>query len=108
MPIHVCLTRIVSQETPNLITFGATEYMDGALTLPVLRELLLRGTPSRGRGQPTRGRGLILEDINGSEAEDMARRRECKELEAVDLTGCVSPVFVNSLTVFVNTHAERS
>ena len=104
MPIHVCLTRIVSQETPNLITFGATEYMDGALTLPVLRELLLRGTPSRGRGQPTRGRGLILEDINGSEAEDMARRRECKELEAVDLTGCVSPVFVNALSIFVDTH----
>ncbi|KAH9043465.1 hypothetical protein EDB84DRAFT_1587309 [Lactarius hengduanensis] len=63
----------VSQESPNLITFGATEYMDGALTLP-------------GRGQPLRARFT------------------CKELEAVDFTGCVSPVFVNSLTVFVNTH----
>jgi hypothetical protein len=104
MPIYVCLTCIVSQETPNLITFGATEYMDGALTLPVLRELLLRGTPSRGRGQPIRGRGFIVEDVNGWEAEDIARRRECKELEAVDLTGCVSNVFVNSLTIFVNTH----
>jgi hypothetical protein len=102
LPIHVA--HIVSQETPNLITFGATEYMDGALTLPVLKELLLRGTPSRGRGQPIRGRGFAIEDINEWEAEHLARRRECKELEAVDLTGCVSPVFVNSLTVFVNTH----
>ena len=104
MPIHIRLTHIFSQETPNLITFGATEYMDGALTLPVLKELLLRGTPSRGRGQPIRGRGFVTEDVNEWEAEDVARRRECKELEAVDLTGCVSPVFVNSLTVFVNTH----
>ncbi|KAF8273269.1 hypothetical protein EI94DRAFT_1676809 [Lactarius quietus] len=94
----------VLKETPNLITFGATEYMDGALTLPVLKELLLRGTPSRGRGQPIRGRGFVVEDVNEWEAEDKARRHECKELEAVDLTGCVSPVFVNSLTVFVNTH----
>ncbi|KAI9461599.1 hypothetical protein BJY52DRAFT_1258825 [Lactarius psammicola] len=94
----------VLKESPNLITFGATEYMDGALTLPVLKELLLRGTPSRGRGQPLRGRGFTVEDVNEWEAENIARRRECKELEAVDLTGCVSPVFVNSLTVFVNTH----
>ncbi|KAH9068440.1 hypothetical protein EDB83DRAFT_2376531 [Lactarius deliciosus] len=94
----------VLKESPNLITFGATEYMDGALTLPVLKELLLRGAPSRGRGQPLRGRGLTVEDVNEWEAENRTRRRECKELEAVDLTGCVSPVFVNSLTVFVNTH----
>ncbi len=78
--------------------------MDGALTLPVLKELLLRGTPSRGRGQPIRGRGFLVEDVNECEAEDLARRRECKELEAIDLTGCVSPVFINALTVFVNTH----
>ncbi|KAH9003012.1 hypothetical protein EDB86DRAFT_3233334 [Lactarius hatsudake] len=94
----------VLKESPNLITFGATEYMDGALTLPVLKELLLRGTPSRGRGQPLRGRGFTVEDVNEWDAENITRRRECKELEAVDLTGCVSPVFVNSLTVFVNTH----
>jgi hypothetical protein len=94
---------LVPKETPNLITFGATEYMDGALTLPVLKELLLRGMPSRGRGQPLRGRGLMTEDAS-EDAEDMARRRECRELEAIDLTGCVSVVFVNALTDFVNTH----
>lgn len=98
-PAHLIL-----QETPNLTTFGATEYMDGALTLSVLKELLLRGTPSRARGQPLRGRGLVVDDAHDWEAEDIARRRECKELEAMDLTGCVSAVFVNALTEFVNTH----
>src|SRR5579863_9203445 len=77
--------------------------MDGALTLSVLKELLLRGTPSRGRGQPLRGRGLVVED-SSEDAEDVARRRECRELEAIDLTGCVSVVFVNALTDFVKTH----
>ncbi|KAI0264386.1 hypothetical protein BC834DRAFT_1027422 [Gloeopeniophorella convolvens] len=94
----------VLKEAPNLTSFGATEYMDGALTLSVLKELLLRGTPSRGRGQPIRGRGFVVEDPNDWDAEDIARRRECKELEAIDLTGCVSVVFVNALTDFVNTH----
>ena len=99
-------SHLVPKETPNLTTFGATEYMDGALSLPVLKELLLRGTPSRGRGQPLRGRGLVVEDVS-EDAEDIARRRECKELEAIDVTGCVSVVFVNALTDFVNTHMVR-
>jgi len=45
----------------------------------------------------------VVEDPS-EEAEDRARRRECKELEAIDVTGCVSVVFVNALTDFVNTH----
>jgi len=88
------------QEMPNLTEFGATEYMDGALTLPVLNELFLRGAPSRGRGRPSRGRALI----NDTEEEDRDRRRECLELEAIDFTGCVSGVFVNALSEFVVTH----
>jgi hypothetical protein len=95
---------IVLKETPNLTAFGATEYMDGALTLSVLKELLLRGTPSRAPGQPPRGRVFVVEDAPDWEAEDIARRRECKELQAIDLTGCISAVFVNALTDFVNTH----
>ncbi|KAF9468146.1 hypothetical protein BDZ94DRAFT_1184546 [Collybia nuda] len=94
----------VIKEMPNLTSFGATEYMDGALTLPVLNELFLRGAPSRGRGRPSRGRGFALVDAHDSEEEDRERRRECRDLEAVDLTGCVSAVFVNALTEFVNTH----
>jgi hypothetical protein len=89
---------------PNLIAFGATEYMDGALTLPVLNELFLRGAPSRGRGRPSRGRGSAVMDGIDAEEEDRERRRECRDLEAVDLTGCVSAVFVNALTEFVNAH----
>jgi len=90
---------------PNLTAFGATEYMDGALTLPVLNELFLRGAPSCGRGRPLRGRGVHPNDSDqDSEEEERERRRECKDLEAVDLTGCVSAVFVHALTEFVNAH----
>jgi len=98
--------RIVAilKEMPNLTTFGATEYMDGALTLPVLRELFLRGAPSRGRGRPSRGREWTNPDHNDAEEQDRERRRDCKDLEAVDLTGCISMVFVRSLNEFVNTH----
>ncbi|KAG6880130.1 hypothetical protein C0992_005837 [Termitomyces sp. T32_za158] len=90
---------------PNLATFGATEYMDGALTLPVLKELFLRGAPSRGRGRPSRGRSLVF-DVHDTEEEDRERRRECRDLEAADLTGCVSAVFVNALTEFVTTYLQ--
>ncbi|KAG8216359.1 hypothetical protein J3R82DRAFT_6440 [Butyriboletus roseoflavus] len=89
------------KEMPNLMAFGATEYMDGALTLPVLNELFLRGSPSCGRRRQSRGRGFNDSDPEGDERE---RRRDCKDLEAVDLTGCVSAVFVGALTEFVNTH----
>ncbi|KAF9476693.1 hypothetical protein BDN70DRAFT_811885 [Pholiota conissans] len=92
----------VLKEMPNLLTFGATEYMDGALTLQVLVELFLRGVPSGGRGRPTRGRALM--EFHDIEDEDRERRQKCKDLEAVDLTGCVSAVFVNAFTEFVNTH----
>ncbi|KAG5726553.1 hypothetical protein E4T56_gene4684 [Termitomyces sp. T112] len=93
----------ILKEMPNLAVFGATEYMDGALTLPVLKELFLRGAPSRGRGRPSRGRSPVI-DIRDTEEEDRERRRESRDLEAVDLTGCVSAVFVNALTEFVNTY----
>ncbi|KAJ3888135.1 hypothetical protein GG344DRAFT_54306 [Lentinula edodes] len=92
----------ILKEMPNLTVFGATEYMDGALTLPVLNELLLRGAPSRGRGRPSRGRAFI--NVSDAEEEDRERRRECVELEALDFTGCVSAVFVNALTEFVTTN----
>lgn len=94
----------ILKEMPNLSTFGGTEYMDGALTLPVLKELFLRGTPSRGRGRPSRGRDLIIPDHNDCEEQDRERRRDCKDLEAADFTGCVSGVFVNSLSEFVKTY----
>jgi len=94
----------VLKELPNLLTFGATEYMDGALTLPVLKELFLRGAPV-GRGRPSRSRAFF--DSCDIEEEDMDRRRECKDLEAVDFTGCISAVFVNAFQEFVSTHLLR-
>jgi len=89
---------------PNLTAFGATEYMDGALTLNVLKELFLRGTPSHGRGRSSRTRGSALTDFNDIEEEDRERRSECRDLLALDLTGCVSAVFVNALTEFVTAY----
>ncbi|KDN44177.1 hypothetical protein RSAG8_05650, partial [Rhizoctonia solani AG-8 WAC10335] len=84
------------KEMPNLVTFGATEYMDGALTLGVLTELLLRGrrltTRSRGRGFPG-----FFNDVD----DDCERRADCKPLQALDLCGCVSAVFVRALADFV-------
>jgi hypothetical protein len=74
--------------------------MDGALTLTVMKELFLRGSPSRSRGRSFRGRQA--DPANEDDAEDRERRRDSTELEAVDLTGCVSAVFVMALTEFVN------
>lgn len=89
---------------PNLAAFGGTEYMDGALTASILRELLLRGSSSRARGRPSRGRGLVMLDPTDPEAEDLERRREYKELEALDLTGCISAVFTNAMQEFVTAY----
>ena len=85
----------ILKEMPNLVTFGATEYMDGALTLGVLTELLMRGR----RATPPRNRGRLT---SGNDADDdYERRTECKPLEALDLCGCVSAVFVRALGDFV-------
>jgi hypothetical protein len=85
---------------PNLTVFGATEYMDGALTMPVLKELLLRGRPASGRNLPARGRSLVDDSVYGMDDEEAPRRRECRELQALDASGCVSAVFVNALAEF--------
>ncbi|KAF8206513.1 hypothetical protein K438DRAFT_479679 [Mycena galopus ATCC 62051] len=92
----------IIKEMPNLCVFGATEFMDGSLNLRILNELFLRGTPSRGRGRPSRGRALV--ETHDSDEEDRERRRDCRELLAVDLTGCISSVFVNALDEFAAAH----
>ncbi|KAI0688403.1 hypothetical protein BC835DRAFT_1372973 [Cytidiella melzeri] len=94
----------ILKEMPNLLAFGGTEYMDGALTAPVLQELLLRGSPSRGRGRPSRGRDVAVVDPTDPEEEDRERRREFAELEALDLTGCISAVFTKAVQEFVTAH----
>ncbi|GJE96598.1 hypothetical protein PsYK624_127970 [Phanerochaete sordida] len=94
----------VLKEMPNLTAFGGTEYMDSALTAEVLQELLLRGAASRGKGRPARGRGMVVVDHNNPEEEDRDRRRDYKELVALDLTGCVSAVFTKAMHDFVTMH----
>ena len=63
--------------------------MDGAISFPVLKELFLRGSPSRGRGRSSRARSLTLENGDDQEELDLERRRASKDLVAVDFTGCV-------------------
>ncbi|KAG8832408.1 hypothetical protein FRC17_001389 [Serendipita sp. 399] len=89
------------KEMPNLVTFGATEYMDGALTFSVLTELLFRGRPmSNQKRQPSRGRNPSPEETE-SGPHDWYRRKDAQALQALDLCGCVSSVFVKALTDFV-------
>jgi len=75
--------------------------MDGALNSAVIKELFLRGCASLlGRGRVFRSR---FDAVPEDDFEERERRRECAELEAIDFTGCISGVFVNALTEFVNT-----
>ncbi|KAF8426492.1 hypothetical protein L210DRAFT_3615000 [Boletus edulis BED1] len=86
-------SRFVTGKRVEALLKVSTEYMEGA-NIAGLNELFLRGIPSRGRSRPD----------NDLEEDERERRRDCKDLEAVDFTGCVSAVFVGTLTEFVNTH----
>ena len=95
---------------PNLASFGATEYMDGALTLPVLAEIFFRGLgsdddESGGRGRTSR-RDMETDAPADADTDDLERRRECRPIEALDLCGCVSAVFVNALDELVRTNLD--
>lgn len=48
--------------------------------------------------------GRALMECHDIEEEDRECRGECNVLEAVDFMGCVSAVFVNAFTEFVETH----
>ena len=85
---------------PNLRVFGATEFMDSAISVGVLAELILRGLPcqiSESRGRSTAFQRELKED---EEIDDAERRAECKPLEALDLCGCIGTAFVTSLQQF--------
>ncbi|KAG8968091.1 hypothetical protein FRB90_010838, partial [Tulasnella sp. 427] len=94
----------VLKEMPHLGSFGATEYMDGALNKSVLRELLLRGKALAFRGQGSRGRQQqdIATQTDEEVDEDLERLQDCNGLEALDLCGCVSSVFVQALDEIVH------
>ncbi len=84
---------------PNLRVFGATEFMDSAISPGVLSELILRGLPYS--GPIARGRGASQREDEEEEMDDSERRADYKPLEALDFCGCVSSVFVASLQQFV-------
>jgi len=65
---------------PNLITFGATEYMDGALNYSVLVELLCRGRPLRDqqRKSKSRARSISPEDEAAQTPHAMSRRTDAQ------------------------------
>lgn len=69
---------IALKEMPNLVTFGATEYMDSALTFSVLAELLFRGRPMRDQQrQPSRGRNPSPDEAEFG-PNDWHRRKDSK------------------------------
>ena len=78
--------------------------MDGALHLSVLKELFLRGSPCRGRGRSSRARSWLSDSSDDQDELDAERRKECKDLVAVDFTGCVSAIFFNAIRDFVSTY----
>lgn len=66
------------KEMPNLVTFGATEYMDGALTFSVLAELLFRGRPMKDQQrQPSRGRNPSPDEVEFG-PNDWHRRKDAQ------------------------------
>ncbi|KZT41252.1 hypothetical protein SISSUDRAFT_350885 [Sistotremastrum suecicum HHB10207 ss-3] len=92
----------VLKEMPKLLAFGATEYMDGALTLPVLTDLLFRGKHVQRLGRTRSGLpGPVSSEIS---EDDWERRQECLALQALDFCGCVSAVFVDALSHFVESY----
>lgn len=95
---------------PNLTAFGATEFMDSAISTSVLAELILRGSPvplekrrpaRRGRGRGSGSGSDSESEPEGSEADEAERRAAAQPLEAIDFCGCVSTVFVSALQAFV-------
>lgn len=70
---------------PNLITFGATEYMDGALNFSVLVELLFRGRPVRDqqRKSKSRARSWSPEDEEAQTPYAMSRRTDAQVRKAL-------------------------
>ncbi|KAF9520831.1 hypothetical protein BS47DRAFT_1374647 [Hydnum rufescens UP504] len=87
------------KELPNLMAFGATEFMDSAMSTEVLSELFLRGSSMR---PIARGRGAVPNSEDElQEEEDEERLADYRPIQAIDLCGCVSSVFVNALQHFV-------
>jgi hypothetical protein len=108
---HAAITPLTTRpkEMPNLLSFGATEYMDGALSENVLLELLFRGrnirVPTMAQLAVKQGKAFTADEI---EQDNWARRRECVALEALDLCGCVSAVFIAAMSGLLEKYVDNS
>ena len=71
--------------------------MDSAISTDVLSELFLRGSSMR---PIVRGRGAIT-SLDDDEDDVEERRADYKAIQAIDLCGCISSVFVGALQHFV-------
>lgn len=68
-----------------------------------MKELILCGCSIQGHGHESRVRLQAMDNDALLEEEDCEHCQEFQELEAVDLTGCISGIFFSALTKFVNT-----
>lgn len=77
---------------PNLTTFGATEYMDGALNFSVLVELLFRGRPVRDqqRKSTSRARSWSPEDEEAQTPYAMSRRTDAQVRNTLAFESCMN------------------
>ncbi|WVR05918.1 hypothetical protein IAU60_002944 [Kwoniella sp. DSM 27419] len=115
----------VIKNAPNLVSLCMTEYVDSALSYPVVEELFFRGSrkpryrsPSKSR---TRGRSLSVGPASiassahdqldpprptyapyedETEDEKWKRRAMFTAMEALDFTGCVSSAFTEGMGEF--------
>ncbi|KAK8865960.1 hypothetical protein IAR55_001109 [Kwoniella newhampshirensis] len=119
----------VIKNAPNLVSLCMTEYVDSSLSYFVIEELFFRGSRQPRYRSPskslTRARSLSIGPALSvastthdqldpprptyvpyeDETEDQKwnRRAMFTPLEALDLTGCVSPVFHEAMTKFFYT-----
>ncbi|KAJ9114341.1 hypothetical protein QFC20_001482 [Naganishia adeliensis] len=96
----------VLRQVPRLKSLAMTEYVDSSLVKSVIEELFFRGyaKPADAPRQTAsmNEAGDMLDEHFLFEQEEWKRRETFECLEAIDLTGCVSRVFSESLQAFVD------
>lgn len=96
----------VLRQVPRLKSLAMTEYVDSSLVKSVIEELFFRGytkpADAPRRTASMTAAGDLLDEHFLFEQEEWNRRETFECIEAIDLTGCVSRVFGESLQAFVD------
>ena len=96
----------VLRQVPRLKSLAMTEYVDSSLVKSVIEELFFRGytkpADAPRRTASMTAAGDLLDEHFLFEQEEWNRRETFECIEAIDLTGCVSRVFSESLQAFVD------